>query len=297
MLPPFLRPLNSAESYPPGQSLFDHPFGPVHSLWWDSCLETPDAVFLFIPGNPGLLNFYTEFLSSVHKSHPRMAVFGHAHLSHTPNLGAVKSSSLDAQVQSATEAVDAVRATFGQVKIVLCAHSVGAWIALQVLKCRPADIFHLFLLCPTITHIVDTPNGRKLSWFFASPIPWIVSWLSYMTRPLPLAFLFPKWSPPHRAVLRSLLNSPTSIFACLSMAHEEMQRIRDLDVTLMEESKMHFYFARKDDWVSRHRAAITHLFTGTNIVEGLEGVPHAFCIQYSEEVASQCSLWLNNIGL
>jgi hypothetical protein len=43
------------------------------------------------------------------------------------------------------------------------AHCKPITMRCQVLKARPSDISKLFLLCPTLTHILDTPNGRRLS--------------------------------------------------------------------------------------------------------------------------------------
>ncbi|KAJ7783590.1 hypothetical protein DFH07DRAFT_788326 [Mycena maculata] len=303
-LPSFLAPYGSPSPINPLHAVFNHPLGAAHSLWWSSCDQShkdPDAVFLFIPGNPGLLDFYVEFLSSLHNKHPGLAVFGHAHLSHTPGVHAEKFNpeyGLRAQIQSAVEALDAIRAAFGCTKIVLAGHSVGAWIALQVLKSRPSDVSHIFLLCPTLIHIADTPNGRRLSWLFRSPLPWVISQLSYLTRPLPLSLLFPDWSTPQRAVLRSLLSSPTNIFACLSMAHEEMITIRELDTALLTEHihRIYLYFAEEDEWVSHHRSSIARIFVGdqaARVVGGQAGVPHAFCLNHGKEVASQCSAWLS----
>ncbi|KAJ7275218.1 hypothetical protein B0H12DRAFT_1086282 [Mycena haematopus] len=301
-LPPFLVPFGDSTAKSQHEAIFNHPtFGPAHSLWWwNSCQESPEAVFLFVPGNPGLLLFYTEFLTLLHTKHPRLAIFAHAHLGHTPNIP-TNEYSLSAQVQSVIEAVDAIRVAYGTAKIVLSGHSVGAWISLQVLKARPSDISQLFLLCPTLMYIADTPNGRRLSWLFKSPFPSVISWLSYLSRPLPLSLVFPNWPALQIAVLRSLLNSRATIFACLSMAHEEMAAIRDLDLVLLNEHRhrIYLYYAAEDDWVSRHKAKVTRLYSpeeATRVVENAN-VPHAFCLSHSAEAVSQCSLWLNVLCL
>jgi hypothetical protein len=49
-------------------------------------------------GNPGLIKFYTEFLTLLHGKHPRLAIFGHAHLGHTPNVPS-RAYSLRAQIE------------------------------------------------------------------------------------------------------------------------------------------------------------------------------------------------------
>ncbi|KAJ7786128.1 hypothetical protein B0H16DRAFT_1355289 [Mycena metata] len=283
-LPPFLVPFGQATKTDPREGVFNHSnLGPAHSLWWNSD-GPPEAVFLFIPGNPGLVQFYTEFLGLLRSEHPHLAVFAHAHLGHTPGIFSDKHS-LSAQVESAIQALDAVHTIFPAAKIILSGHSVGSWIALQVLKARPSDISQVFLLCPTITHIADTPNGRRLSWFFRSPLPRLISWLSYLTRPLPLSLLFP-WPVLQITVLRSLLNDPATIFACLSMAHEEMVTIREVDLTLLEEHghKIYLYFAAKDDWVSTYEAKITRLFDASRVERA--DVPHAFCLHHGAKVAA-----------
>ncbi|KAJ7169706.1 hypothetical protein C8R46DRAFT_1089722, partial [Mycena filopes] len=131
-LPPFLVPFGkSTNKSNPHEAVFNHPnLGPAHSLWWNSD-ASPEVVFLFVPGNPGLVQFYTEFLTLLRNQHPYLAVFAHAHLGHTPQLYS-REHSLAAQIESAIGALDAVHATFPTAKIIMSGHSVGSWIALQV---------------------------------------------------------------------------------------------------------------------------------------------------------------------
>lgn len=143
-------------------ALFRHtaPLGPAHSLWWPPKLAAakPETVILFIPGtettiylgyliffigNPGLLDFYTPYLSTIYyeDTTSKLAIFGHSHLGHTPGIeteGAFYQSAptcygLSAQVEAALQAFDAIKSTFGHdTRVVLVGHSVGAWLALQV---------------------------------------------------------------------------------------------------------------------------------------------------------------------
>ncbi|CAK5279998.1 unnamed protein product [Mycena citricolor] len=258
-----------------------------------------------VQGNPGLIGFYDQFFDLLHAAHHGLAIFGHAHLGHTPaSVVGHKSAEHDikAQIQSATEALDAVRGAFsGQTKIILCGHSVGSWITLQVLKARPSTVHRSILLCPTILQIADTPNGRRLSWLFKRPIPWIVSRVSPLARAVPLGLLFARWPKALVLVLRSLVHSPSSIYACLSMAGEEMKVIRTLDSALLDEHKARIcvYLAAQDDWVDRHKNEITPFFEDSSnlFYDSSSPVPHAFCLHHSKEVADQCSLWLQQIDL
>ncbi|KAJ7102109.1 hypothetical protein B0H15DRAFT_813220, partial [Mycena belliarum] len=298
-LPPFLVPFGQPTTSDPQQAVFNHPrLGSAHSLWWN-CTQrrgAPSAVFLFIPGNPGLMSFYIEFLDFLHVKHPGLAVFGHAHLAHTPKVHAMVNG-LVAQVQSAIEALDAVQAAFPQTRIIISGHSIGAWIALQVLKARPDVLHQAFLLTPTLTYMRETPNGIRLNHFFRWPR--ILSYLSYLTRLIPLPMFFPDWPAHQIDVLRSFLNSPATIFACASMAHEEMLAIRELDTALLEQHRhrIYLYFAQEDEWVSTHKSTIIRSFKemggeASSVVEA--NVPHAFCINHGHEVAEQCSAWLRD---
>jgi hypothetical protein len=96
-----------------------------------------------VVGNPGLLDFYTPFLSTLHDkdSTAKLAIFAHSHIGHTPGVQndnfshSTLNHGLTTQVQSAIEAFDAIKTAFGaHTKVVIVGHSVGAWISLQVLE-------------------------------------------------------------------------------------------------------------------------------------------------------------------
>lgn len=95
---------------------------------------------MYFSGNPGLLDFYTPFLSALRDKVPsarRLAILAHAHAGHTPGLGDgdldARRSTVTIQAQNAIEAFDAVKLAFGSsVKVLLIGHSVGCWVALQV---------------------------------------------------------------------------------------------------------------------------------------------------------------------
>ncbi|EIN14548.1 hypothetical protein PUNSTDRAFT_80998 [Punctularia strigosozonata HHB-11173 SS5] len=322
-LPPFLRHCNLRNGTSYHEAIFFHDdLGPAHALWWPSLLRANDnqnlTVLLFIPGNPGLVGFYAPFLQEIWDaakfSGKHLAILAHGHLGHTPfkfesdqQISIKHNISLAAQVASATEAFDAIRSHFGaKCEILLVGHSVGAWITMQVMKSRGEDVAGAFLLFPTITHIKDTPNGRSLSMLFHPPLPAIVSRLSTALRLLPtrvLAFLFSDWPHDQLLVLQNFLHSSSCVYASLSMAHEEMLSITDLDIVLVDsfKDKLWVYLAEKDDWVGPHnKDTILRAFApveaehhgSVKIVHGREDIPHAFCINHGKHLADQCFLWL-----
>ncbi|THV06014.1 alpha/beta-hydrolase [Dendrothele bispora CBS 962.96] len=307
-LPPFLQPISKTDkpASPYIETFFEHesPLGHAHCLWWPSQSGDPETVVLFVPGNPGLAKFYVPFLSALH-SHPKIqnvAILAQSLLGHTASVFSGGESGLLAQVQSVIEAISAVKESYASARIVLIGHSVGAWISLQAFKQRVEDVESLFLLFPTISQIGRSPNGRRLQWAFQPPFPSIISKLSFLLRLLPSAFLslvFSDWPQEQVQVLQELLDSPRSILSCLSMAHEEMNTIRQLEVDILVEHKdrFHFYFADHDDWVGEEKNTILRCFEddshSVKIIHGRHGVPHAFCINHGEELAEQCVDWMS----
>ncbi|ETW86912.1 Esterase/lipase/thioesterase, partial [Heterobasidion irregulare TC 32-1] len=304
LLPPFLHSYDLKTQGEDGtyyHTLYHHASvsKAAHTIWWppvDGEASTPSTVLLFIPGNPGLLGFYVPFLSAIWKgSAPGLAILAHSYIGHTPGIepvtGRKRSAStvgLHVQIQTIIEVLDDIVVTFGTgTKVVLVGHSVGSWLTLQVLKARPNVVSGTFLLFPTITNIADTPNGRLLSWLFHPPLPRLVSYASFLVRHLPhriLLLLFSSWPREQIIVLQSLLQSPSTIWASLSMAHEEMGAIREMDIALLEEHHEHiwFYFAENDAWVGKHREIILETMhdmpAGVKVIHGGTDIPHAFCI-------------------
>lgn len=130
--------------------------------------------------------------------------------------------------------------------------------------------------------------------FFHPPIPLIAALLSPLLRILPnfvYTAIYHDWPVPQLDVLRDLLRSPAAIYACLTLANDEMKTITGLDEGLMNEHqhKLWLYFAEYDDWVGESREDIIKTFHpnhgAVRVVHGKADVPHAFCI-------SESGVWL-----
>ncbi|KAK1228664.1 hypothetical protein PQX77_008317 [Marasmius sp. AFHP31] len=321
-VPPFLTVLPDQHSQDTFiNALFKHqdPLGNAHSLWWPC--KSPRAAVLFIPGtiliqqsprslswirslsgNPGLVEFYIPFLSALQNAKNRLVILAHAHINHTPGIvSPAAEHSVTIQVQAAIEALDSLKKHYDSIPIIIIGHSVGAYITLQVLKSRPGIVSQVCLVCPTISNIALTPNGRRLSWLFRPPLPFLISKLSYLLRAVPSVLintLFSDWPQSQISVLNQLLQSPSSIHACLSMAHDEMKSILDLDPKILRDhhNVIRMLFVQGDDWVGKEESAIQRSFEGDpgllKIVRRTDDVPHAFCIKHGDEVAAQCAEWL-----
>lgn len=130
-----------------------------------------------IPETTGLVAYYDTFLSSLHATSPQYwEVIGLGHLGHSPKHPAAASSaigwrnstnggglpSLQDQIDSKVDFIDSLRLQFDEeARIILLGHSVGAYICQELMKKRPKLVHAMYGLFPTITHIADTPNGRR----------------------------------------------------------------------------------------------------------------------------------------
>jgi len=312
-LPTFLQPLRQAsvQGFPNTTQCIDALYHSSrlslssHALWWPSQSAGSSAIAILIPGNPGLVHFYVPFLTTIHaKCNGKLPILACALVGHTPHINNNRvfqdpgTVSLSAQVEHLVELVDAVAAIYD--KVVLIGHSIGAWLSLQVLRARPDSVHILFLLFPTIAHIGTTPRGKSLSWLFHPPLPRLISVASYATRLIPLRVLsrlFHDWPQPQLAVLRSLLDSPSAVYAALTMAHDEMETVKEPDVPLLQtfSSRIHLYYGEIDGWVGEQKALLLkelELHMHVKIAHGPDNIPHAFVINHGEQVASQCYEWL-----
>ncbi|CAE6447691.1 unnamed protein product [Rhizoctonia solani] len=281
--------------------------GLADAEWWPPLSQdgntTPDALLLFIPGNPGLVEFYTEFLEHLHrafnKAGTRLAILVRGHIGHAPSLPTENSAwtvGLDSQVTSAIELYDSARDSFGpNTKIILAGHSVGSWIVAQVMHARPNTASGAILLFPTVSNIASTPNGRKLSWLFHRPIPTIVSNLSrLLTFPpfsaipyiLPYLSKFSDYPPDQLGAIKALVTSPHVVYSALTMAHDEMQTIGSLGnapstvqaTCERERSRIYACFAAKDEWVGDEVSGVMEMLDRHRVIVRDDDVPHAFCI-------------------
>lgn len=156
-----------------------------------------DVLCIFIPGNPGLISYYTEYLSELAtklaQDDPpnKYTIFGlsHAGFNTSKEIQTIlhvgkhgfetktnKKTRYESRIHTLQEIinmeVDILEKIWQQrpgLKIVLMGHSVGGYILMEILrtlnerydgKCMPGRITGGILLFPTITHISKSPSGR-----------------------------------------------------------------------------------------------------------------------------------------
>ena len=160
-------------------------------------------------GNPGLLDFYVPFLNAIYRSvnsdppsrsssspsstatTTSVTIFAHAHLglsSYNRLSNSDKRSylswpekssvALRAQIQAHLEFLDELLVAYDDdptTRVLLVGHSIGCWLIQEMLKARANGALRTrvgaYMLFPTISHIVRSPNGRKLSVRISSAAP------------------------------------------------------------------------------------------------------------------------------
>ncbi|CBQ69812.1 conserved hypothetical protein [Sporisorium reilianum SRZ2] len=172
-------------------------FAGAQTLWWPCSRSTPPrVVLLFIPGNPGVSSYYIDFLHAIYTS-PLLKTSGIeilavSHRGHAPlpsigtnsvwgdngtnaaQAGKGYGCTLRDQVRHKVAVVDAVHRMYNseerRAQVVVVGHSIGAWIAGEVLKARPECVDGVQLLFPTMEWIGRTPNARRIRTLLLNPV-------------------------------------------------------------------------------------------------------------------------------
>ncbi|KAF9527779.1 hypothetical protein CPB83DRAFT_855611 [Crepidotus variabilis] len=319
LLPSFLQPLwlpyaETSSTYINAKFTHRGSLGDSHALWWPPRNGArPEQILLFVPGNPGLVDFYIPFLSAVYanSSSAGIAILAHGLLDHTPGIENAPSrypadDILTIQVETSIEILDTITNTYPGVRVVTVAHSLGTWINLRMMKARPGAITSSFLLFPTLSNLANTPKGR-LVWRLFSPLPRrILSSLAFLVDYIPdlvLAQLLPLWPEHQRLVMRRFASSSSCVNASIATAHAEMKEILDLDLESVEanRNRLWFYYGETDHWVGEEKTSFLKAFDpngqSAQILHGPSEVPHEFCINHSDLLAKDCIQWLEMVHI
>ncbi|KAI1262227.1 hypothetical protein F5Y18DRAFT_164234 [Xylariaceae sp. FL1019] len=222
--------------------------------------NTKHVLIFFISGNPGLIDYYEPFLSTLHTAldssssleETNFHIYGQNLLGfsddeHEPFTSHNKPYNLEQQIEYTLESLSDLRIQSGERQgeaydnVLLIGHSVGSYIALElshrVLR-NPSVAPHLNLssgifLFPTIENIASSPSGWRLNMLRQTPLlgdnayriaqGFLRLW-PYSTL---LAFMGSVLGfPPHAAeVTTKWLKSRDGVWQALHLGMDEMQVI------------------------------------------------------------------------
>ncbi|SAL99308.1 hypothetical protein [Absidia glauca] len=270
----------------------------TESLWWPAAAQKEQqrtkTVLLFVCGNPGLVEYYTDFLNAIYEqaANPYLEIVGVSHLGHS--LGPHASGpqplyGLQEQIDHKIACLDLLRSENpSDTQYILMGHSMGSYVCAEVLKQRQQhNIIRLIALFPTLREIALTPNGVTLSRsLFRVPLP-IVSGV------VGLASLIPG---PIRQSLTGLITGQKGnglkvtahglmhasvVKNVVHMARQEMELIKELDDDFYAThvDKFIMYYSRNDQWAPLdHYEFMTEKFPNAQVHLCAEDIPHAFII-------------------
>ncbi|KAL7751353.1 hypothetical protein RI367_003213 [Sorochytrium milnesiophthora] len=245
----------------------------TETLQWKAVADKtaePLDVMLLIPGNPGVVDYYEDFLDTVYaQSGQRMDIYAVQHFNHslhahlTPHF-----FGLQDQLRHKLHFLNYLRREYHgrSVRIHMVGHSIGCWICLQLLRIRGDALKNclgrVVLLFPTIANIRDTPNGRFWKYMTLAGPRYLTSLLmSFLLFIIPAQYLSRlvqrlSGQTPKQALISAKLVHPTAVGNCLYMAQEEMVTLRELDplVPVIDRFIDHlvFYYGTNDNWAPLH---------------------------------------------
>lgn len=205
-----------------------------------------------------------------------------------------------------------------KIKIGFIGHSVGSEIIIQTMRQleqqQNADndaqfeITASFLLFPTIAHIAQTPNGRKLRPIFNPPLLQLLPLICTVIQPLiwtfrlllsviPSKFLSLGGIYAPNTTTLDFLSSPATVKNVLHLAKSEMSSIKAPDLGWYRSNKARIwsYWGEPDGWVGKMGEDVKKVLRdtetegnstrvqedreeGTRVVDCVDSVPHAFCL-------------------
>ncbi|CEP08271.1 hypothetical protein [Parasitella parasitica] len=268
----------------------------TETLLWPASAKAK-TILLFIPGNPGLVEYYTSFLQGVHCkiNSPSFEIIGVSHKGHSVNYhennaGDNTLYSLEDQIQHKVDCLEALRRENGpDTKFILMGHSIGSYIAAAVLKKRPNHgIAKIIALFPTLHEIAITPNGvninrlvNRVPAFVFGIAGSVMSCLAPPVRQFLVKTATGQEGEGLQVTAHQLLHNHV-LKNVVTMARFEMETVKELDHDFYTEhlDKFIMYYSANDKWAPKdHYDYMTKHFPEGKIHLCSENIPHAFCLE------------------
>uniref|UniRef100_A0A131Y1H3 Lipid droplet-associated hydrolase n=1 Tax=Ixodes ricinus TaxID=34613 RepID=A0A131Y1H3_IXORI len=230
--------------------------------------RSQEPLFIFFPGNPGIIEYYEEFLQEIYDNlEGKLHVCGLAHAGHDVlprNLRAPPPNEnwhlygLEGQV---AHKVDFVKTHVSNDRpVFLAGHSIGAYMVLQMLKQRKElNVKRSFLLFPVFERLAQTPNAKAL--VLSSLLLKLATWLL-----VALLFVLPEFvkaaliewhfkdiQPSMRNRIKKAtltLFTPAIFKLMVNMAEDELDQVKQRDEGTIRDNlkRLTFYYGSEDNW-------------------------------------------------
>lgn len=293
---------------------------PTHVMTWGKWVEETfkpeeNELILLIPGNPGLLGFYTHFLRTLHEqlqsSIPIWAI-GHAGHDSPPATGIRKipdlhehpdKYNLQGQIQHKIAFIR--KYVPAHVKIHVICHSIGSYMFLELLKHNEIKdkIEKGYLLFPTIERMGLSPNAPKIKMLFNMMFI-ILAFLRFLAR-LPAfvttlvcyAYFTIARYPKQYLGTAAKFVSPRTFEQCFYLANDEFRSVVNLDVQHVAENKklIKLYYGASDGWTPlKYYTELKEKIPTIDAEVDAYNLPHAFMLNQKSDsrMAMILSEWI-----
>ncbi|XP_010464882.1 PREDICTED: lipid droplet-associated hydrolase-like isoform X2 [Camelina sativa] len=272
--------------------------------------ENPTFHVLFIPGNPGVVSFYNEFLESLYEFlDGNASIVAIGHISHTSKDW--ESGRLFSFQEQIDHKMDFIRQELEKVKvpIVLVGHSIGSYICLEILRKFSKKVVYCIGLYPFLTLNQQSTTQSFIGKLAASSVlSATASFLIASLRLLPMSaarLLVAKsvgasWSDTAVQAACTHLRQYHTMRNVLFMAKSEFIQLAaepDWDFMRENQSKLAFLFGIDDHWGPLQLfEEISKQAPGTSLSIEREGHTHGFSctVAGSEWVAQHVATLIKN---
>ncbi|KAK8958802.1 hypothetical protein KSP40_PGU019448 [Platanthera guangdongensis] len=222
--------------------------------------EEPSLNVLFIPGNPGVVSFYKEFVEALYEHlGGNASITAIGHISHSKeDLALGRLFSLQEQINHKVDFIKELQNK--HLPIILVGHSIGSYVCLDLLKRFPEQVIFVVLLYPFLT--VNTSSlkqsvlavlsrssllGASISYFWAL----LGSFPTLISRALVRGLVGQSWSRTAVDAACSSLLKYHTVRNALFMAKSEFKELAgEPDWGFMKENvkQITFLFGDDDHW-------------------------------------------------
>lgn len=279
-------------------------------------------LMVFIPGNPGVINYYIPYFKLLGSRLPTVEILGISQTGHQiPEKTGDKSNygtvvGLQGQIDHKVALIEEFLGDGGDRDVLIMGHSVGTWMIERIVLKLGDRVNFKFIgfITPTIIDIHKSDKGKAFAPLIKifPVVNLILPQLSHLLRLIPdkfVNFLLSKVlkNPPDHALesTKLFITNPQQITQSIGLAHEELQVIQN-DWDFFENEFLQqtlsipkwFYFSNVDHWVNNNtQAEITEKVERLEnvTVESSDEIVHSFCINQSEEFAEITTRALENL--
>lgn len=281
----------------------------------DLCPEREEPLVVLIPGNPGIIEYYEDFLLEIYnRFQGNIHVCGISHAGHDevwknpmappPNEN-WQLYGLEGQVRHKLEFVKSFVSSSRPLYLV--GHSIGAYMALRILgELGRLNVRRSFLLFPVFERMREAPNARSLVWN-ARLLKAVTRLVVLLLMVLPEAFkcalvgwycrTLPEGIRDRSFAATCTLFTPTVFRLMIDMAEEELQQVKERDDALIGAhlDRLSFYYGCQDGWCpARFYWEMREAYPKADLTLCKDNLKHAFVLDRTEGIATFVSDRIRN---